>query len=201
MAGCGRRFAVRAFAACFAAMLGTGSTALATEAATKQVQITVQVGYHNTVKLGQWVPVVVDLTNSGPAIDGTLEVQASNSTGNGGPPIGAATYQTPISLAIGATKHVRTYVTLDNPGTVAARVVQNGRVVANQEASVPNTSSGLMAGVISDQPSALDSSRFGFAIGRATGRPSQPRRTVRLGPRAAGFRPARHRRLRHRHPD
>src|SRR5438270_150911 len=157
MAGCGRRFAVRAFAACFAAMLGTGSTALATEAATKQVQITVQVGYHNTVKLGQWVPVVVDLTNSGPAVDGTLEVQASNSTGNGGPPIGAATYQTPISLAIGATKHVRTYVTLDNPGTVAARVVQNGRVVASQEASVPNTSSGLMAGIISDQPSALDS--------------------------------------------
>ena len=157
MAGCGRRFAVRAGAACFAAVLGACSTALATEAATKQVQIAVQVGYHNTVKLGQWVPVVVDLTNSGPAVDGTLEVQANNSAGNGGPPVGAATYQTPISLAEGATKHVRTYVTLDIPGTVAERLVQSGHVVASQEASVPNTSSALMAGIVSDQPAALDS--------------------------------------------
>src|SRR5438067_110643 len=119
MAGCGRRLAVRAGAACFAAVLGAGSTALVSEAAATPLQITVQVGYHNTVKLGQWVPVTVDLTNSGPAVDGTLEVQANNSTGNGGPPLGAATYQTPISLASGATKHVRTYVTQDVPGTVA----------------------------------------------------------------------------------
>src|SRR6267143_3629289 len=109
MASCGRRFAVRAGAACFAAVLGAGSTALATEAAATQLQITVPVGYHNTVKLGQWVPVTVDLTNSGPDVNGVLEVQAASNTGNGGPPIGAATYQTPISLASGATKHVRTY--------------------------------------------------------------------------------------------
>ena len=157
MAGCGRRLAVRAGAACFAAVLGAGSTALVSEAAAIPLQITVQVGYHNTVKLGQWMPVTVDLTNSGPAVDGTLEVQANNSTGNGGPPLGAATYQTPISLASGATKHVRTYVTQDVPGTVAVRVVQDGHVVASQETSVSNTYSGLMAGVISDQPSALDS--------------------------------------------
>src|SRR2546427_4641820 len=157
MAGCGRRLAVRAGAACFAAVLGAGSTALGSEAAATPLQITVQVGYHNTVKLGQWVPVTVDLTNSGPAIEGTLEVQANNSTGNGGPPLGAATSQSPISLASGATKHVRTYVTQDVPGTVAVRVVQDGHVVASQETSVSNTYSGLMAGVISDQPSALDS--------------------------------------------
>src|SRR2546421_12360291 len=87
MAGCGRRFAVRASIACFAAAIGLGTTAAASEAAAKPIQITVQVGYHNTVKLGQWMPVVVDLTNTGPAVDGTLEVQASNTMpGNGGPP-------------------------------------------------------------------------------------------------------------------
>src|SRR2546430_15951541 len=87
MAGCGRRFAVRASIACFAAAIGLGTTAAASEAATKPIQITVQVGYHNTVKLGQWMPVVVDLTNTGPAVDGTLEVQASNTMpGNGGAP-------------------------------------------------------------------------------------------------------------------
>src|SRR2546427_11538045 len=98
MAGCGRRLAIRAGAACFAAVLGAGSTALVSEAAAPPLQITVQGGYHNTGKLGPWVPVTVDLTNSGPAVEGTPEVQAHNNTGNGGPPLGAATHQTPISL-------------------------------------------------------------------------------------------------------
>src|SRR5256885_2404493 len=48
----------------FAAMLSVGSTAIGSEAADKPLQITVQIGYHNTVKLGQWMPVVVDLTNA-----------------------------------------------------------------------------------------------------------------------------------------
>src|SRR2546430_10212974 len=109
MAGCGRRFAVRASIACFAAAIGLGTTAAASEAAAKPIQITVQVGYHNTVKLGQWMPVVVDLTNTGPAVDGTLEVQANNTIpGNGGPPTRPALYQTPISPAAGATNHPRT---------------------------------------------------------------------------------------------
>ena len=88
MPGCRRRFAVRAGVAWFAAMLSVGSTAIGSEAADKPLQITVQIGYHNTVKLGQWMPVVVDLTNAGPALDGTLEVQANNTTpSNGGPPM------------------------------------------------------------------------------------------------------------------
>ena len=158
MAGCRRRFAVRAGVAWFAAMLSVGSTAIGSEAADKPLQITVQIGYHNTVKLGQWMPVVVDLTNAGPALDGTLEVQANNTVpGNGGPPIGQVVYQTPISLATGASKHVRTYVTQEFPGAVSVRVVQQGRVMANQDTNVSNVYSGLLAGIISDQASALDS--------------------------------------------
>src|SRR5207253_2074205 len=65
MAGCGRRFAVRASIACFAAAIGLGTTPAASEAAAKPIQITVQVGYHNTVKLGQWTPVVVGIIRSG----------------------------------------------------------------------------------------------------------------------------------------
>src|SRR5437667_5271583 len=139
-------------------MLSVGSTAIGSEAADKPLQITVQIGYHNTVKLGQWLPVVVDLTNAGPALDGTLEVQANNTTpSNGGPPIGQVVYQTPISLATGASKHVRTYVTQEFPGAVSVRVVQQGRVMANQDTNVSNVYSGLLAGIISDQASALDS--------------------------------------------
>ena len=119
-------------------MLSVGSTAIGSEAADKPLQITVQIGYHNTVKLGQWMPVVVDLTNAGPALDGTLEVQANNTTpSNGGPPIGQVVYQTPISLATGASKHVRTYVTQEFPGAVSVRVVQQGRVMRAGEMASP----------------------------------------------------------------
>src|SRR5438046_10491624 len=130
MAGCGRRFAVRASIACFAAAIGLGTTAAASEAAAKPIQITVQVGYHNTVKLGQWMPVVVDLTNAGPALDGTLEVQANNTIpGNGGPPIGHVVHQTPISLATGASHHVSTYLTQKFPSARSVRVAHPGGVV------------------------------------------------------------------------
>lgn len=166
MTGCGRRLALRAGVAWCAVAVAFSATTVVSQAAGNQLKIAVQVGYHNTVKLGQWMPVTVDLTNSGPDLDGTLEIQTSSTSG-GGPPIGAAVYQAPVSLASGATKHFRTYVTQDFAGTVRARVTQNGREVASQEVSSGNTITGLMVGVLSDQPSTLD----GFAIVRPGGNP------------------------------
>jgi hypothetical protein len=157
MAGCGRFRAVRTIVALAAAALGVSASGAAAEAATNPLQITVQVGYHSSFKLGEWMPVAVDLTNQGSQIDGTLEIDGSNSlSGKGGPPVGSAVYQTPLSLASGATKHFRTYVSQDFPGTVNVRVVQGGHVVASQAASVSNTVSGLLVGILSDDPSALD---------------------------------------------
>ena len=157
MTGCGRRFAVRAGVACFAAALGLGATAVASEAAANPLQITVHVGYHDTVKLGEWMPVAIDVTNHGAEVDGTLEIQASNSFGGkGGPPGGSAVYELPLSLASGATKHLRTFLSEDYPGTVDARIIAQGRVLASQQTNITNTVSGLLVGVVSDQPSALD---------------------------------------------
>jgi hypothetical protein len=158
MAGCGRRIAVRAVVAGFAAAIGLTTTAVASQAAANPLQMTLQLGYHNTVKLGEWMPVTIDVTNRGPDVDGTLEVQASNSFGakGGGPPGGSAIYQMPFSLASGSTKHFRTYLSVDYPGAVEARIVAGGRVIASQQASIGNTVSGLLVGVASDQPSALD---------------------------------------------
>jgi hypothetical protein len=166
MAGCGRRLALRALVAWCAAAIAFSATTVVSQAAGNQLKIALQVGYHNTVKLGQWMPVAVDITNSGPDLDGTLEIQTSNSPG-GGPPIGTAVYQAPVSLAAGASKHFRTYVTQDFPGTVQARVVQNGREVASEQVSSGNTITGLLVGILSDQPSTLD----GFAIARPGGSP------------------------------
>lgn len=156
MAGCGRRFVTRALAAVAATAAAFAASTVSSVAAGSPLTIAVQAGYHNTVKLGQWMPVAVDITNNGPDFDGTLEVRSSSSMPGGGPPMGIATYEAPVSLASGATKHLRTYVIEDFPGTITVRVVQNGREVASQQANPSNTFSGLMAGVLSDQASALD---------------------------------------------
>jgi hypothetical protein len=155
MQGCGRRSALRIVVAIATVALALFASVQASLAATNPLTLTLQVGYHNNVKLGQWMPVSVDVTNSGPDFEGMLEVQASNTAG-GGPPIGIAVYQAPVTLASGATKHFRTYVSQDFPGSVQATLVQNGHAVASQSSSAASTFSGLMAGILSDQPSTLD---------------------------------------------
>jgi hypothetical protein len=154
MDGC-RRLPARFAAAVVAATLCLLAAASAAQAASNPIAITVQAGYHGVVKTGEWMPVTVDITNSGPDMAGSLEVQAA-SNGQNGPPSGNAVYQMPLSLAAGATKHFRTYVVEDYQGvTITARVVQGGRIVASKDAASGNTSTALV-GVVSDQPTALD---------------------------------------------
>jgi len=125
------------------------------EAATDPVSITVNVGYSGFVKLEQWMPVAIDLTNAGPDLDGTLEVNTTASAN--GPPIGPAIYTTHVSLASGATKHLKTYVIEDlAPTSVSVRLVVNGQVVATGGRAGGSAATPLI-GVLSDQPTALDS--------------------------------------------
>src|SRR5256885_15883989 len=122
MTGGGRRFAVRTGVAFTAAAVAILGTAAASEAGAKRFDIAVQYGYHNSIKLGQWMPVTVDITNNGPAMDGILSVESTSPfPGNGGPPLGTATYQTQISLAAGATMHIRTCVFHDSEGSADGR--------------------------------------------------------------------------------
>jgi hypothetical protein len=126
-------------------------------AAGNGVTLTVHVGYQDVVKPGEWMPVTIDAKNTGAGVDGTLEVQEalSGQPGVGGLPI----YQEPISLASGASKRIRTYLTVNTTGaTVTARIIQNGRVIVSQDAASASTTS-TMIGVLSDQGTALD----GFA--------------------------------------
>src|SRR5258708_34923367 len=157
MAGGGRRLAVRATLAVLAVAASLISAVGSVQAAGSQLTMTVKVGYHNTVKQGQWMPVVVDVTNNGLALDATLEIQTGGAPGGpGGPPTGLAVYHWPLSLGAGATKHVRTYVLMDQfSGAMAMRVVDRGRVIESQNASGGNTS-GMLLGVLSDRPGTLD---------------------------------------------
>jgi hypothetical protein len=136
--------AVVSFAASGAAMAATSSP----------VSIVAKVGYSGFVKAQQWMPVAIDVSNSGPDIDGTLEV--SSGVALNGAPVGSATYQAHLSLASGATKHLKTYLVEDQaPAPVSIRIVQNGKVVASADAQSTSAATALI-GVLSDQPAALD---------------------------------------------
>src|SRR5437660_11747677 len=121
------------------------------------VALTVHIGYQDVVKPGEWMPVTIDAKNAGAGLDGTLEVQE---TLNGQPGVtGLPIYQQPISLASGATKRIRTYITVDTTGvTITARIVQNSRVVVSQDAAWMSPTTALI-GVLCDQLTSL----YGFA--------------------------------------
>jgi hypothetical protein len=123
-------------------------------AAAGALSVTVHVGYQDVVKIGQWMPVSIDLRNDGGSLDGTLEVQQSIA---GQPGVtGLPVYREPISLASGASKRVRVFLEIDTTGVgVTARITQNGRVIASQN-SVPGASTSYVVGVLSDQTTTLD---------------------------------------------
>lgn len=159
MASRGGPLSVRALISGLAAVIALAASSAVTEAATNPFQITVAAGYHGAVKLGAWMPITVDVANSGPQFDGTLDIATNTSLpGRGGPPAGVAVYQTPLSLAPGATKHISTYVSEDFGGTVDVRIVSStGQLVQSAQTALSPTVAGLLVGVLSDNPTALDS--------------------------------------------
>ena len=154
MTACGRYIAIRVNLALLVAAIALSAAPIGAQAATPRLTISAHLGFHDTVKLGDWMPLAIDVTNNGSALDGTVEVQASSSLGMGAPPGGTAVYQTPVSLASGATKHLRTEVTEDQQGSITVRVIENGHVVGSQNV-VPANTTAVLIGVLSDQPSAL----------------------------------------------
>ena len=140
-----------------AAVVALAASSTVTGAATNRFDIAVASGYHGAVKLSAWMPVTVDVANRGQQFDGTLEISANASPGIG-PPAGNAVYETPLSLAPGATKHISTYLSTDSGGTIDVRIVSSGgRVVQSAQSGIAASVSGLLVGVLSDNPTALDS--------------------------------------------
>ena len=152
---CGRRVALRLNLALLVAAMAVSAAPMGVHAAASRLTIAAHLGFHDTIKLGDWMPLAIDVTNNGSALDGTVEVQTSSSLGMGAPPGGTAVYQTPISLASGATKHLRTEVIEDQQGSITVRVIENGRVVGSQSV-IPVNTTAVLIGVLSDQPSSLD---------------------------------------------
>ena len=61
MEACGRRSVLRMAVAVAAAAIGIYASILPSSAAGSPLAISVQIGYHGSLKLGQWMPVSVDL--------------------------------------------------------------------------------------------------------------------------------------------
>src|SRR3981081_2563860 len=122
-------------------------------AAANPVNIKAHVGYSDVVKLQQWMPVSIVITNNGPQIDGTLEIVGMFGASRVPWP---ASYQRSIVLAGGATKFVRAYFGEESAGlTGTVRIVRNGRTLAAQNAAFARVA-GTLVGVLSDDSTALD---------------------------------------------
>ena len=80
--------------------------ALTAKAADNPLTITAHVGYSDTVKTQQWMPISIVVSNKGPEVDGTLEISNSYSGINGF--AWPAVYERPVVLASGSTQYFRT---------------------------------------------------------------------------------------------
>lgn len=117
------------------------------------LSIVAHAGYSDVVKQQRWMPLVIEVTNQGPAVEGSLEVQASQ-VAKGGPPSGPAVYAEPFAISTGSTKKVRLYLAGDSGGAVV-RIIRGGSVLASQAVSYSRTATTLV-GVLSDDSTALD---------------------------------------------
>ena len=137
------------------AVLAVPALPVAAQAAPQTLALTVHVGYHDVVKSGQWMPVSIDVRNTGADFHGTIEVQPQDNFKGlflAGDPV----YVLPFTLPGGTVKHVRTFVASDVSGSpLTVRLVSGGRVLASQTASGA-IYAGLLVGVLSDDPTAFD---------------------------------------------
>ncbi len=158
------RLPVRLALSAVLAGLALPALAGATQADNHNLSVAGHVGYHDVTKQGEWMPVNLDITNKGADFVGSVEVAPDTSSiglkggvivGQYGP-VENAVYQVPLSLPAGATKHLRLYTVADIPGMpVAVRVIENGHAVFAQ--ALPSaTSTSVLVGVLSDEPTAFD---------------------------------------------
>ena len=149
-----RRLPARIGLAAVLAALALPVGAIRGLAATNPLTLTVHAGYQDVVKAGAWVPVTIDAKNTGPGVDGMLEVQESLNAQPG--VTGFTIYQEPISLASGATKRLRLYLVENTTGaTITARITEQRKVLVSQD-SVSGATTSALIGVLSDQSAALD---------------------------------------------
>lgn len=101
-------------------------------------------------KYGEWLPLMVELSNQGSNLDGTIRTQVTGSQG-------LMVFETPVSLPSGSRKRIPLYVLPNNfSRELDVRLVSNERVVASQKATVrPQPNISYFTGIIAPERGAL----------------------------------------------
>lgn len=115
------------------------------------------VGYDSIYKGDYWVPVQVTAANTGPAVDGYVEIKVPGGAGSG-----PATYRSPLSLPTQSNKRVTLYIKLGTgAGNIDLALRQNdGTLVAEASSGSLSRISGtthLLYGIVSP-----DAAEFSF---------------------------------------
>jgi len=114
--------------------------------------MSVKAGYGGHYKIGEWLPVQVTLSNTGPSLDVEVQVDALSV---GGRP--AATYTKRVSLPNPSRKVVTLYTyTTSYEHQISVRLLQAGTVIAEQKSAIDPMADGFLLGVVSDSPELLN---------------------------------------------
>jgi hypothetical protein len=121
-------------------------------------RFSVSAGFDTRYRDGNWVPVVVSLSNSGSDFNGTLSITATPSFNNTADSSTISNYQQPVNLANGAQKQITMYIPLSTGASGTTQNItinllnSNGQTVSKQTSTLNAIGTGdIFVGVLSDQ--------------------------------------------------
>jgi hypothetical protein len=139
------------------AQLSAAGTAVAASA----LQMTVLPGFNGVVRPGNWVPVEINLANSGPTLSGNVAiiVQRRPSTATSGAVPATIEYSVPVALPEHSSKRFSTAVFVPPfYDQLQVRLLSGNQTVESQNINLQRVDpSQLFCGVLASDPSAFDS--------------------------------------------
>ena len=126
--------------------------------AADSVKLSVRPGFDGIVKLGAWFPVEVQVANTGPDVDGEIQVQVDGVDNRGAFNRPAIVYSAPAVLPRQSNKRVVVEVLLPGPvDKLGAKLVANGQTIAQADVPLDRVSQNeMLCGVLSGNRTALD---------------------------------------------
>ncbi len=114
------------------------------------LEMDAEAAFGGLFKFGEWLPVWVNLENSGPDLDAEVQVSLTGSWGT-------TTFATPVSLPAGSRKRVPVYVLPNNYShELQVKLISGDEVLLSQKVPVsPRVNITYLAGLISPERGAL----------------------------------------------
>lgn len=128
------------------------------EGPSAQMRMEVQAGWNGLARYNTWLPVVVELENRGPAVEGLVEVVLLGGAPPGMEPPPVLSYAREVPMPASASKKVTMFVLSYGPGDMKVRYSTGDRVLAAVRPTVKTWGAEVpLIGVLSEQPAAFES--------------------------------------------